>query len=530
MGAKNILMVASENDALPKAKVGGIGDVLRDLPPALAHLGHTAQVIIPSYGYLHKLPGTELAARFPVAFGGRVETVALFQIHQKPSSGSAVRIWTLEHPSFYPGGVGRIYCDDGHNKPFASDATKYALFCAAVGQSILNGVFGDLDIIHLHDWHAATLAVLRAFDPHYRALQSIWTVYTIHNLALQGTRPLGGDASSLQTWFPKLLFDHTEICDPKLLHCYNPMRAAIRLCDKIHAVSPTYAKEILRPSDHAEFVYGGEGLETDIQSADQRHKLVGILNGCEYPEKTSYAKLSKSAFLTLLQDSLVHWVSNHAVMPSAHWIAIQRLAQWQRQKQSNAEPAMLVTSVGRLTEQKARLLEVAVTVDGVHASVMEHLLKILGNRGRFLMLGSGAVELEAFFLSLSGRFNNFIFLNGYSDAVSQAIYRSGDLFLMPSSFEPCGISQMLAMRAGQPCLAHAVGGLNDTIENGLTGFMFDGHSGEVQAHALLDTFQKALNLFCEDPKAYDKVRKKAAEQRFSWEDASKSYLDLLYSK
>ena len=179
---KTILMVAAENDALPNAKVGGVGDVVRDLPRALAQLGARVHVVIPSYGFLHESASGE-EIRFPVMFGGDVEQVKLYCWSQTGGGDGAVTQWVMEHPGFYPCGVGQVYCNDGNDRPFASDAGKYALFCAAVGQAILNGCFGELNILHLHDWHAAVLAVLRAYDPHYARLKALHTVYSIHTIS-----------------------------------------------------------------------------------------------------------------------------------------------------------------------------------------------------------------------------------------------------------------------------------------------------------------------------------------------------------
>ena len=166
---------------------------------------------------------------FPVMFGEDVVQVKLYYWGVAHSGPGAVTQWVIEHPGFYPCGVGQVYCNDGNDRPFASDASKYALFCAAVGQAILNECFGELQVLHLHDWHAAMLAVLRAYDPHYARLKSIHTVYSIHNLSLQGVRPFKGDKSSLQTWFPHLNYDQAVVCDPRVTHCFNPMRAAIAL-------------------------------------------------------------------------------------------------------------------------------------------------------------------------------------------------------------------------------------------------------------------------------------------------------------
>lgn len=529
--SKTILMVAAENDALPDAKVGGIGDVVRDLPVALAEQNCMVHVIVPSYGFLHKLDAAEHVAHYTVFFGDAIEQVNLYRIPQKSTrhatgteADQRVVQWVVDHPGFSPCGPGRIYCNDSSDRPFATDASKYALFCAAVGQAVLNFCFGTLDVLHLHDWHTSLLAVLREYDPHYANLKRLHTVYSVHNLALQGVRPLKGDPSSLQRWFAHLRYDQERICDPLVTHCFNPMRAAIELADRVHAVSPTYAEEIQRPSYHERGIYGGEGLEAHLRSAAVQQRLHGILNGCEYPSGANYLKLSKAALVNVMQSALAQWAARSEQLLSAHWVANLRLQNWQCKK----ERGFVVTSVGRITEQKARLLKQAVSYNGKRQSAMQHLLDTLGDNGVLILLGSGDEAYQAFLLELAGKNANFIYLQGYSDALSQALYRSGDVFLMPSSFEPCGISQMLAMRAGQPCLVNGVGGLNDTVVDGVNGFIFRGETIEEQGANLVESFVHVLRLSSENPKTLASIGKAAAKVRFTWSAAATEYLAKLY--
>ena len=185
---------------------------------------------------------------------------------------------------------------------------------------------------------------------------------------------------------------------------------------------------------------------------------------------------------------------------------------------------MLYTSVGRLTDQKVLLLR-QIMLNG--QSALDNLLHQLSGRGRLILLGSGDPALEQFLLEVAGRHENFIFLRGFSISLSEQIYRAGDLFLMPSSFEPCGISQMLAMRAGQPCLVHAVGGLADTVRDGETGFSFSANSLHDQCQAMLDTSERALALF-QQPDRWQSLCAAAAAERFLWSDSAKQYEEALY--
>ena len=188
-----ILMAAAENDALPRGKVGGIGDVVRDIPIALGKIDQQVDVVTPGYGAFSKLEGAQHVTSLKVTFGSQQEKVDIFKVSFKKSAKNAsknVTQWVIEHPLFAIGGAGKIYCDDPSNRPFASDASKFALFSAAVAKAVICDVFGKIDVLHLHDWHTAMVSVLRAFDPEYQQLKAIKTVFTIHNIALQGIRPL----------------------------------------------------------------------------------------------------------------------------------------------------------------------------------------------------------------------------------------------------------------------------------------------------------------------------------------------------
>lgn len=517
-----ILMAAAENDALPKGKVGGIGDVVRDIPIALAQIGHQVDVVIPSYGYFSMLPGAEHKTLLYVMFAGQLQAIDIYEIPSKnPTDG--VTQWVIEHPIFAIGGEGKIYCDDAGNRPFASDATKFALFSACVAKAIVSKIFGDIDVLHLHDWHTAMISVLRKFDPEYQELKNIQTVYTIHNLALQGIRPLDGDESSFKAWFPYLSYDVRDINDPRYPHCYNPMRAGINLSDKVHAVSPNYVKEILLPSNIEQGFFGGEGLESDLRTASDLGKLHGILNGCDYPEQHT-TPLKLKALLKASEDAVMQWLGDKALIDYTHLVAMTRLKQMSEKKQ--AKNTLILTSVGRITDQKIRLFQ-QVMPNGETA--LEQLLTLLGDNGIFILLGSGDKELEGFLTKIAVKEPNFIFLKGYSEALSETMYSSGDLFLMPSSFEPCGISQMLSMRAGQPCLAHSVGGLSDTIIHEENGFTFNGSTPLDQAKNMLSTFSSVMELKKDKPKEWEHISQNALTTRFLWKNVAEDYIKYLYT-
>jgi starch synthase len=143
-------------------------------------------------------------------------------------------------------------------------------------------------------------------------------------------------------------------------------------------------------------------------------------------------------------------------------------------------------------------------------------------------LGSGDPQLEDQLRDIMNRYPHALFLHGYNEALAQQVYDSGDLFLMPSSFEPCGISQMLAMRSGQPCVVHGVGGLRDTVKHNETGFVFSGESLTAQASNFARTVKTALELRATAPDHWRQVCKAAEAERFSWQAAAASYSRDLY--
>lgn len=518
-------MLAAENDALPGGKVGGIGDVVRDLPGALAQTGATITVIVPSYGVFHKLAGAKKIASVTAEFMGQDEAIDVYTL----TSGSSpcVQQICLEHPLFSACGAGNIYCNDGADRPFATDANKFALFSTAALAAITEGVFDEVDVIHLHDWHAAFAAVLAFYAPRYAPIKHIPRVFSIHNLAMQGIRPLAGDVSSWQSWYGDVAVSLDSISDPRWPSCVNPMASAIRLSDKVHTVSPTYAKEIQQPNEVLRGFHGGEGLEADLQAAARENRLVGILNGTEYPKATSKPPVKTRAArweaqLKMIRDVTLNWLGNTDPMPTVHYVAHHRTLTWLEKK----TPKHIVTSVGRLTDQK---MAIALHVMSDGRTALEHMLDTLAeDNGVLILLGSGDPKLEAQCQKVAAANDNCLFLNRYAAAVADSLFEIGDLFFMPSSFEPCGISQMVAMRFGQPCLVHAVGGLSDTIVDGVDGFQFTGTSPKTQAENCVARFNEAIDLHANHHVRWHAVQAAAKSRRFTWSASAEQYREHLY--
>ncbi|MES9946420.1 MAG: glycogen/starch synthase [Candidatus Thiodiazotropha sp.] len=516
-----VLMVAAENDALPGGKVGGIGDVVRDVAPALAEHDIKVSVLTPAYGVFTDLPGAERLGAVRPWFAGKAERVDLFEVPGRVRY-EGVRHLVLENPQFNPCGDGRIYCNDPPGRPYATDATKFALFCAAVAEMLRKGVLGAVDVLHLHDWHAALVATLIEHDVAFQSMRELRCVYSVHNLALQGIRPFSGDVSSFTSWFPDLRLAYRDLVDPRWPDCVNLMAVGIRLADAVHVVSPSYAEDVQLPSAAASAgFHGGEGLESDLVTARKQGRLFGVLNGCEYPQTDGGANSSSWKVLrALMAKEILRWAGQETTLSSAHFIASKRV-----ERLTPKRPGILVTSVSRITDQKIRLLREPASGG---RPTLELLLERLGEKGFFVFLGSGDPALEQFLIETAARYEQFMFLRGYSDDLARAIYATGDLFLMPSSFEPCGIGQMLAMREGQPCLVHHVGGLRDTIEDGKTGFAFTGDGLREQADALVARFESVLAMHEGEPERYAAIRAAARAERFEWSTSVIRYLRELY--
>ena len=520
----NILFAAAENGALPGGKVGGIGDVVRDLPPALAARGCRVTVVTPSHGFLHRTPGARAIGACPFLFRGAFHEAELYRIAPAASSPGVTHA-VVHHPALtaFDGHQGRevVYAHDPPDRPFFTDGSRFAFFGAALVSAVAGGRLGTFDLLHLHDWHAALAALLARFHPDYRTLGELPIVFSIHNLAFQGVRPLRGSESSLEAWFPELPYDWSAVADPRWPDCVNPMAVGIRLADRVHTVSPTYAAEILRP-DRKPAYFGGEGLEADLASAHDSGRLVGILNGCHYPETPGAQPLSFPSLLALVREEAVGWSGAGDTVPAAQFIAFARSL---TAGADEPPPDVLLTSVGRVGEQKMLLLRHPGS-DGRPA--LDAVLTGVGARGCLLLLGSGDRDYERWLTAAAARHPNFIFVNGYSDRLARALYAAGDLFVMPSSFEPCGLSQMLAMREGQPCVVHAVGGLKDTVAHGRNGFAFEGDGLEAQVDRFVETTLAAVALKRDQPETWEEIRREAAATRFTWSETAERYLADLY--
>ncbi|MCG2459854.1 glycogen/starch synthase [Flavobacteriaceae bacterium F89] len=508
----NFLFVSAENDGIANCKAGGMGDVVRDVPRQISTRGDRTHVVVPSYSRLHK--NGVLLTTLNFRLRGIVYLADLYEVKPKKEFTN-LHHYVIHHPEITAGDIAHIYHNDP-TEPFYNDAIKYFIFCTAVAEGIKKGAFGQIDIVHLHDWHSSLLLFLRAYDPAYKSLKEIRFVYTIHNLAIQGIRPFENNYASIQNWFPHIAIDREKLMDYRYQDCINLMAVGIRFADAVHTVSPSYKEDVLLPSAPPEFI-GGESLEKDLQQADNEGRLFGILNGCNY---NNIRVANKGQLYRNIVKALFGWLQDESKKYKSDFLAHtgEKVMRYVGNR-----PKFIVSSVARLTEQKFYFFKRSTEA---FVEVLDKLKKV---DGIMMILGTGDPDYENLLREMSYKYENFIFTNGQSEDLIDSMYLESDLYFMPSLFEPCGISQMLAMRNGHPCLVHHTGGLKDTVEHMKTGFSFDGATYEEKVKNMVDSFDLILDIFENDKATWKKIGANAKKMRFTWEKSVDDYYKLLYS-
>ena len=507
----NFLFVAAENDALANCKAGGMGDVVRDVPRQISERGDKVHVIVPAYSRLHHQGTLKTTLNFQLR--NTIYTAELYEVIPKKEFRNVYH-YVIHHPEIEAGDIAHMYHNDP-KEPFYTDAIKYFIFCTAVAEAIKNGAFGRLDIVHLHDWHASTLLFLRKYEEAYSNLNEIRFVYSIHNLAIQGIRPFENNYSSVRNWFPNIDIDYKGLQDYRYQDCINLMAVGIRFADAVHTVSPSYKEDILLPSRPPEFI-GGEGLEEDLKRADNEGRLFGILNGSNY---SNIRTAEKDNLYTNILKAIFPWLQEEGKKYKADFLAHtgEKVLPYLQQP-----PSFVVSSVARLTEQKFYFI---MRSPDAFVSILKKLEEV---NGVFVLLGTGVPEYEELFRGLSYENKNLIFINGQSEDVIDSIYMDSYMYFMPSLFEPCGISQMLAMRNGNPCFVHHTGGLKDTVEHMVTGFAFDGDTYDAKIANMVTAFDVALDVFKNDQPKWKAIRENAQKMRFTWKKSVDDYYRELY--
>lgn len=474
---KRILMVSSE--AVPYIKTGGLADVVGSLPRYIDNKEYDVRVILPKYAcmdekFLHDL---QFVCHFYVDLNWRRQYAGVFKAEHK-----GVTYYFIDNEYYLAG-------SNPYNNIF-EDVEKFAYFSKAVLQALPLVDFCP-DVIHCNDWQTGLVPVyLKNVFQQDTFYANIKTVFTIHNMKFQG-RWMVNEIKDI-TGLPDDLFTADK------LECYgeaNYLKGGCVYADAISTVSPSYALDIATAE-------GGEGL-SGLMSA-RRNDLYGIVNGIDYDE-----------FNPMTDKAMeVHFsVDTVEEGKKANKKALQK-AMGLPEK----EDAFLIGMVSRMTDQKGFDLV---------AYVMEEMLSTMNVQ--FVVLGTGEYRFEEMFHYFQGKYPDKISSYiGYSEEKAHKIYASCDAFLMPSLFEPCGLSQMMSMRYGTIPIVRETGGLKDTVdpynefENTGTGFSFS----EYNAHDMLHVIQYANDVYSNRKQQWVELMKRAMSTDYSWNASAKRYEEL----
>lgn len=469
-----LLFAAAE--CAPFFKTGGLGDVAGTLPNVLANEGVETVVVLPYFTKMseEKKKQLEDVTNFVVNVGWRQQYCGVKRlIEDKVTYYFIDNLYYFDRENLYG------YYDDGE---------RFAFFQMAIIE-LMEKISFIPDILHVNDYHTAMIPCLLKEKYHWvQAYQGIQTVLTIHNIQFQGQ--YGREI------LPDLFGMGTERYDDGTLRlgdAVNFMKAGILYADRITTVSPSYAQEI----QTTEF---GCGLEVILRM--EAGKLSGILNGIDYKANNP----ETDPVLT------THYSMEELSGKQENKLALQKTVGLE---QNSAVP--LIGVVSRLTYQK-----------GFHL-LIDEFENLLQMDVQFVLLGTGDPDFERGFTEIAQRYpQKSAVVIDFDIGLAQKIYASADLFLMPSSFEPCGLSQMIAMRYGTLPLVHEVGGLKDTvipydpIEGKGTGFGFQ----EFSSFRFMECIKKAVDLYHFSPKTWKEMAQAAMKQDFSWTNSSRQYLDL----
>lgn len=466
---KRVLFAAAEG--LPFCKSGGLADVIGSLPEALVAQGNEVRVILPLYKNIaqkHRDSFQE-TIKFEMNYGYFHSIVTIYE-----KQVGSVLYYFVEHGPYFERDSLYGYPDDGE---------RFSFFQIAI-MELLAKIDYFPDIIHTHDWHTGMIPVLakEKYKKDHR-YQDIKHVYTIHNLAYQGYFPKEVLDSCLG--LPISLYDKGSV---QFQGGISFMKSGILYADKITTVSKTYAKEILTPQF-------GERMDQILEL--RKGDLTGIVNGIDlavWDPKTD-------KYLEHLQTSKAARKKN-------------KLALQEQLGLRQAHDVMLVSLVTRLTWQKGIYL------------LIDKIEEVLANDVQLVILGNGDAQIENKLKEIEYKYKRRVcFYCGYNEALAHRIYAGSDLFVMPSLFEPCGISQLIAMRYQTLPLVRETGGLKDTVipynEYTKEGFGFS--FGPYQSSDFLYTFNRAVDFYYDRPDDWNLMMKQAGRQDVSWAQSAREY-------
>ena len=472
-----IAILASEG--APYAKSGGLGDVMEALPAALSRIeGNEVVLILPYYKKIKENPKYEVeqVAEFQVGLGWRTQYCGVMKLTNRADD---VTVYFLDNDYYFGARPGAIYGDDDDNE-------RYAYFSKACLDTM--AVVGFIpDVIQCNDWQTALVptylkAVYRGMFPNTKVM------YTIHNIEYQGW--------SNANFFDDVLrlpWDCRNTLD--MNGSVNVMKGAIESCDLVTTVSETYARELMYP-------YYAHGLDGIIAGA--AWKLTGIVNGIDY-----------NTFNPETDPALpAHYNADTIDEGKA-----MCKAELQKELGLPVNPDVpLLVMVTRLAGHKG-------------LDLLCYIARRLLNEEDIQMaiLGTGEAQYESFFRGLEAEFPEKVAAKiTFNLGLAARIYAGGDIYLMPSKSEPCGLSQMNAMHYGTVPVVHATGGLKDTVpgvddkgENGL-GYSFQSYNGDDFHNAI----KRALKLYNEDKEAWRALQVRDMTTDFSWNVPAGRYMEL----
>ena len=454
-------------------KTGGLGDVAGSLPSAVTSSDYEVRVILPKLSVIPEsfVKKMEFVTKFSVPLGWRVQYCGLFRLKYK-----GIQYYFLDNEYYFK--RRQVYGE-------YDDVERAAFFSKAVPEALLHIEDYVPDIIHANDWHTAMVPVfLKEHFKEVEAFAKIRTIFTIHNLKFQGrfSDMVIGDILGLSDTPAEIAL----LSDPCTA---NYMKGACLYSDRITTVSPTYAEEICTP-DY------GEGL--DWIFTERKAALSGILNGID----TAAWDPADDKEIPVLFD-------------------VSRLAKKKENKRSLQkelglkvdEETPLFVIISRLTEQKG--------LDLVKAS----LPALRERKLQLAVLGVGEPQYEDVFSQYAIEYpQQFAAQIRFDNGLSHRMYAGADVMLVPSRFEPCGLTQMIAMRYGTLPLVRETGGLKDTVNAG-NGFSF----ADYDAEELLQTVDRVLDLYYLHKKTWVEMQKTAMEEDFSWKSSAKEYRRLYSS-
>lgn len=479
--SKKMQIVFASAECAPFVKTGGLGDVAGSLPAALVRAGAEVIVMVPKYATIKDEYKAQMEhfSDFYVSLGWRNEYCGLEKLEH-----DGVTYMFIDNERYFARDYPYGFFDDGE---------RFAFFSKAITESLQHLPAGfECDILHCNDWQTALAPVfLREFYQGLPLYDRVKTVFSIHNVAFQG--------QFSDTVMEDILGVAHIPAAASQLRCdacsINYMLGALRYADAITTVSPTYANEIQTP----EF---GEGLDGVLR--ERSYALQGILNGIDV------AGFDPATDKRIAANYTVEDRSGKAVCKS-------KLQEELGLEVRDDRPLMVM--VTRLTRQKGLDL------------VMYALDRILAGGVQVAVLGTGDRDYEDGLRYFQDKYPGTMAARiEFDPALSQRMYAAADMFLMPSKFEPCGLSQIIAMRYGTLPIVRETGGLKDTVQpyneftGEGTGFSFSNFNGDEMGDAVF----RAARLFWDNRDAWNQLVTQAMSQDFSWTRSADKYLDLYF--